>query len=370
MWLFPLLIFALIFWRVIWQLQVHWRWKILLAVLTLTAAFKLQLTHLFGGPMFFAPELPKWILISSAWCYTVVFLLFFLLIISEFIQLGMWLVRRKISAGVHSRINLGLLIGALLLATWGIVQGTAMPHVREVTLEFPNLPKEANGMTIALLADLHADGVTRHDRIRAIVKLTNELKPDLIVIAGDFVDGTLAQRGGDLEPLRKLSAKYGVWGVPGNHEYYSGYTDWIKFLPTLGIRMLLNEHETLPNRVVLSGVTDPAASRMGEVHPDIRKATEGVLPEQFNVLLSHQPVLAREASGNGIDLQLSGHTHGGMIFGIDRIVAAFNGGFVSGLYNIGDLKLYVSNGSGIWNGFPVRIGQNAETVLLRLVSSD
>lgn len=370
MWLFAGLVFALIAGRAVWPMRVHFGWKIALCALTLAAAFKFHLLSLFGGPLFFAPELPKGVLLLSAWCYAAAFLLFFLLLISELIQLILRLFRLKTPLAIHNRINFGLLAGAVLLTSWGMVRGTAMPQVREAALAFSSLPKEADGMTIVLLADLHADGITRAERIRAIVEQTNALHPDLIVIAGDFVDGTVARRGAELEPLRALSAKYGVYGVPGNHEYYSGYADWMKFLPTLGIRPLLNENEKLPNGIFLSGVTDAAAKSTGNPPPDLKKALAGIPENTFVILVSHRPGTADEAAKAGVSLQLSGHTHGGMIAGIDRLVARFNGGFVSGLYAVDGLKLYVSNGSGIWNGFPVRIGRNAEITHLRLVRAD
>ena len=368
MWLFALLLSAFIIGRAVWPMRVHFAWKIVLTAFTLVAAFKFQLMHWFGGPMFFAPELPQWIQLSAAWCYAVVFLFFFLLLIAETVRLFFRLFRRKTTASIHSRINLGLLLIAVLSAAAGVIQGTVLPDVRETTLRFSNLPAGANGMTVAVLADLHADGITGVERIRAIVEKTNALNPDLIVIVGDLVDGTVEQRGADLEPLRELNAQYGVFGVPGNHEYYSGYTEWMNFLPTLNIRMLANEHVELPNGIMLGGVTDPAASRMGETPPDVELAMKNVGAERFKLLLAHQPILAWNAVTTGVSLQLSGHTHGGMIWGIDQIVAGFNGGFVSGLYRLENMKLYVSNGAGIWNGFPIRLGRNAEIVLLRLVS--
>ena len=141
----------------------------------------------------------------------------------------------------------------------------------------------------------------------------------------------------------------------------------MKFLPTLGIRMLHNEHVlTGGDAVVLAGVTDPVAGIMGKEVPDIRKALAGAPEKGVRILASHQPRLAPEAAAHGVDLQVSGHTHGGMIAGIDRLVARFNEGFVSGLYTVGGMKLYVSNGAGIWNGFPIRIGVPSEIVLIRL----
>lgn len=181
------------------------------------------------------------------------------------------------------------------------------------------------------------------------------------------MDGRVAVRGGDLRPLEELSAPLGVFGVPGNHEYYSGYEEWMLFLSGLGIDMLENSHRILAGgKLALGGVTDPAAARFGRETPDLRKTFDGAPPGAVKLLLAHQPKPAAEAAKSGVALQVSGHTHGGMIVGIDRLVARFNAGFVAGSYRVGDLRLYVSRGSGIWNGFPIRLGVPSEITLLRL----
>ena len=124
----------------------------------------------------------------------------------------------------------------------------------------------------------------------------------------------------------------------------------------------------LPARLLaaLPGQTDPAAARFGRETPDLRKTFDGAPPGAVKLLLAHQPKPAAEAAKSGVALQVSGHTHGGMIVGIDRLVARFNAGFVAGSYRVGDLRLYVSRGSGIWNGFPIRLGVPSEITLLRL----
>ena len=372
--IFEALLAGYIFWRAILPLRLHWGWKAALSALLAVAAFKFHLLHLFGGPMFFSPVLPEWLLLAAAWLFSVLFLFFFLLLAADIVgglyRLVLFCLRKKKSERfrtIVNRVNLGLLVLSSVLATVGVIGGTSVPGVREETIAVGHLPEEADGMTIALLADLHADGITRADRIRRLVQRTNSLNPDLVVIAGDFVDGTVPVHGEDLRPLADLKARYGVFGVPGNHEYYSGYEEWMEFLPTLGVRMLPNEHVlTGGGNVVLAGVTDPVAGMTGREEPDIGKALEGAPPGKARILASHQPRLAHEAARQGVDLQLSGHTHGGMITGIDRLVARFNDGFVSGPYRVGSMKLYVSNGAGIWNGFPVRIGVPAEIVLIRL----
>lgn len=373
--IFGALLAVYVFCRAILPLRLKWGWKVLLAVLLAVAAFKFHLLHLFGGPMFFSPVLPEGVLLAAAWLFSVLFLFFFLLLAADAARLLYLLVlfclRRKRTERfriIGNRVNLVLLVMAAVLATVGMVGGTAVPRVREEAIAVNHLPEGADGLTVAVLADLHVDGITRADRIRKIVERTNALNPDIVIIAGDFVDGTVPVHGDDLRPLADLKARYGVFGVPGNHEYYSGYEEWMEFLPTLGIRMLSNGHVLTGEggAVVLAGVTDPVAAIMGREEPDIRRALAGAPEKGVRILASHQPRLAPEAAEHGVDLQVSGHTHGGMIAGIDRLVARFNEGFVSGLYTVGDMKLYVSNGAGIWNGFPIRIGVPSEIVLIRL----
>ena len=372
--IFGALLAVYVFCRAILPLRLKWGWKALLAVLLAVAAFKFHLLHLFGGPMFFSPVLPEGVLLATAWLFSVLFLFFFLLLAADVIRLLYLLVlfclRKKKTERfrvIGNRVNLALLAFAAVLATVGMAGGTGVPRVKEETISVNHLPDGADGLTVAVLADLHVDGITRADRIRKIVERTNALNPDIVIIAGDFVDGTVPVDGDDLRPLADLKARYGVFGVPGNHEYYSGYEEWMEFLPTLGIRMLHNEHvQTGGGAVVLAGVTDPVADIMGKEEPDIRKALAGAPEKGVRILAAHQPRLAPEAAEHGVDLQVSGHTHGGMIAGIDRLVARFNEGFVSGLYTVGGMKLYVSNGAGIWNGFPIRIGVPSEIVLIRL----
>lgn len=372
--IFGALLAVYVFCRAILPLRLKWGWKALLAVFLAVAAFKFHLLHLFGGPMFFSPVLPEGVLLAAAWLFSVLFLFFFLLLAADVIRLLYLLVlfcmRKKRTERfrvIGNRVNLALLAFAAVLATVGMAGGTGVPRVKEETISVNHLPDGADGLTVAVLADLHVDGITRADRIRKIVERTNALNPDIVIIAGDFVDGTVPVHGDDLRPLADLKTRYGVFGVPGNHEYYSGYEEWMEFLPTLGIRMLHNEHVlTGGDAVVLAGVTDPVAGIMGKEVPDIRKALAGAPEKGVRILASHQPRLAPEAAAHGVDLQVSGHTHGGMIAGIDRLVARFNEGFVSGLYTVGEMKLYVSNGAGIWNGFPIRIGVPSEIVLIRL----
>ncbi len=374
--IYALLMAAFIIYRVILPLKIRKVWKVLLSAAAVTACCKNQITHLLGGPMFFAPDLPGWFLLPAAWVYATAFLLFLGLIIMEIFRIGAKVVyfcrkQRKLPENaetIFQKINLGLIIAAALLAAFGLYRGMADPAVREITLHFANLPKEADGCRIAVLADLHADRITTAPKIQRIADRANSLNPDLTVLLGDYVDGKVPARGQELLPLKSLKAKYGVYAIPGNHEYYSGWHEWRPFLRGCGLQILENANVRLPNGICLAGVSDPAARGFGEPVPDVAKAVHEIPKGSFILLLAHRPGQAWGAAQKGVTMQLSGHTHGGMVYGLDWLVGRFNGGYVSGLYEVGDMKLYVSNGTSIWNGFPIRLGHESEITLLTLRS--
>lgn len=365
---------AYVFCRSVLPLRCRWQWKAAFSVLLAVAAFKFHVLYLFGGPKFFAPDVPGAVQMAATGMFTALLFFFFLSLAADVVRGGWLLVRvcrkRRASEGCRkggNRVNLALLAVALCAATFGMVQGHRVPEVREKHLFVNHLPEECEGMSIAVLADLHVDHTTSPERIREIVRRTNAAKPDMVVIVGDFVDGSIEDCGEAVQPLADLRARFGVFGVPGNHEYYSGYREWMAHLSRLGIRMLCNGHVLADGgRIAVAGVTDPMAARSGGDLPDAGKALEGCGDDAFKLILVHQPRLAADSAAQGADLQISGHTHGGMLLGVDRLIAAFNEGYVSGEYQVEAMVLHVSNGTCIWNGFPVRIGVPSEIGLLHL----
>ncbi len=370
------LIAAVVILSAIVPLRIRYYWKILLSLPVLAAAFKFKVLHLLGGPNYFAPTLPGWVIIGFACLYAVVLFHFILLSLFEIVHWTVWCVlyfrkklpERTVQRTLCNRIRLGLLGGAVILAAFGLYNGLKMPAVKEQRVVIPGLPAEAEGLRVAFLADIHVDSYTRAPRIRALTETVNALTPDLILLGGDYVDGSVERCGEDVAPLKELNAKYGVYAVAGNHEYFSGYGEWIPFLRSLGMRMLLNEGEQLPCGIYLAGVTDPAAKRRNMEEPSVEKALTGHDGKSPVLLVSHQPRIAPDAAKHGVAMQVSGHTHGGMIYGLDFLVKKFNGGFVDGWYDVDGMQLYVMNGTGIWNGFPVRFGHDPEITLFTLVS--
>ena len=336
----------------------------------LLLAFSLKFTWfgLFSGNLF-QPDLPARVIHALSVVYDFVLVLAVLGVVWA---LGRWVVRRARGARPTGGADLSrrrVMAGALACVAAGtgakgVYDGIRLPDVVEVTLEFPDLPSAFDGYRIAHLSDLHVSAAARADRTAGVVRLVNECKPDLIAITGDFVDGTPERRGADVAPLADLRAADGVVGCTGNHEYYSGWDLWRGIFQDLGIRMLENKRLLLRRgdaTLAILGENDPVS-----YDSDIRVASLRAPKGAFRILLAHRPTRLAEHAAHGVRLQLSGHTHGGAVLGLDRFVARANEGHVRGIYREHGLTLYVNSGTGQWAGFPTRLGVAPEITLITL----
>ncbi len=259
--------------------------------------------------------------------------------------------------------------GAAVIGAGGIVNVARGFEVRRVRVPLAKLPSWASGYTIVQLTDIHVGPTIGRAYLERIVRETNALAPDLIVITGDLVDGTVAQLERLVEPLGALRAVDGVFFVTGNHEYYSGADDWIAHLGTLGVRVLRNERVAVRGAFDLAGVDDASAARMLPHHgQDVAKALVGRDPSRAVVLLAHQPKALPDALRGGVDLQLSGHVHGGQMIPFNWL-ARLDQPLIAGLHRIKSTWVYVSMGTGYW-GPPMRVGTTAELTHIVLVSGD
>jgi predicted MPP superfamily phosphohydrolase len=262
---------------------------------------------------------------------------------------------------------------ALLSTAVGLFN--ARRRARVVTIEVPidDLPPALDGFTIVQISDIHVGPTIKRRYVDAIVDAVNRLKPDLIAVTGDVVDGSVPQLRDHTRPLSRLSARHGAFLVTGNHEYYAGADAWIDEFRRLGLHVLLNEHVVVEHegaRAVIAGVTDYSAAHFDPTHRSDPAAALAGAPGDvlIKVLLAHQPRSAEAAAEAGFTLQLSGHTHGGQFFPWNFFVR-LQQPFTAGLARLNGLWVYTSRGTGYW-GPPKRLGAPSEITRLRLVPGE
>ncbi|MGW2096109.1 metallophosphoesterase [Streptomyces olivaceoviridis] len=246
--------------------------------------------------------------------------------------------------------------------TYGVLKG---PRVKRVTVPLAKLPRAAHGFRIAVVSDIHLGPVLGRGFAQRVVDTVNATRPDLIAVVGDLVDGSVKDLGPAAAPLARLSARHGAYFVTGNHEYFSGAEQWVEEVRDLGLHPLQNARTELPY-FDLAGVNDVQGESEGQ-GPDFARALDDRDPARACVLLAHQPVQIHEAVRHGVDLQLSGHTHGGQLWPGSLLAAAANP-TVAGLDRYGDTQLYVSRGAGAW-GPPTRVGAPSDVTVIELAAT-
>jgi hypothetical protein len=261
-------------------------------------------------------------------------------------------------------VSLTILGTAAALTLVGLVQARC-PRVRRVAVRIDGLPPELDGYRIVQWSDVHVGPTIQRRFVESLVERTNALEPDAVAITGDLVDGLLGELREQVQPMRDLRARDGVFYVTGNHEYYWRAGEWIPALEALGLQFLKNEHRVVARgdaRLVIAGVTDPMGRDTHKQDPD--RALAAAPRDAIKVLLSHRPQTAADADRLGVHLQLSGHTHGGQFFPFNLIIKRFQP-IVAGLHRVGRTWLYVNRGTGYW-GPPSRLAVGGEITVIQL----
>jgi uncharacterized protein len=260
-----------------------------------------------------------------------------------------------------------IVAGLTAAGTTGYGMRTALgpPRLQRVQMPLAKLPRSMDGLRLAIVSDIHLGPLARTHHVGRIVDLINSVTADIVCVVGDLVDGSVAELGKFAEPLRGIESRHGAYFVTGNHEYYSGFAPWIDEVASLGVRPLRNERVEIGG-LDLAGVNDLGGGQYGD-GPDFAKALGDRDPSRPVVLMAHQPVVARQAAPFGVDLQVSGHTHGGQMAPFNLVVK-LQQPVVSGFGRVDGVPVFVTNGAGFW-GPPLRVGAPPQVTVMDLRSS-
>ncbi|HEX6501486.1 MAG TPA: metallophosphoesterase [Micromonosporaceae bacterium] len=280
-----------------------------------------------------------------------------------------------LAAGVADPVRSRLVAAAvavvsLVLLVWGYAEAMRVPRVRQVDVTLDRLGVGLDGARVVVLTDTHYGPVDRARWSARVIEVVNALDADIVCHAGDIADGTVRERREQAAPLGTVRARLAKGYVTGNHEYFGEAQGWLDHMRELGWEALHNRHVVVErdgDRLILAGVDDvTAASSKSPGHgADHAAALAGADPDLPVLLLAHQPKQIGGAVEHGVDLQISGHTHGGQIWPFQLLVR-IDQPVVWGLSRHGErTQLYTSRGTGFW-GPPFRIFAPSEITVLTL----
>ncbi|HEU4347015.1 MAG TPA: metallophosphoesterase [Actinoplanes sp.] len=259
---------------------------------------------------------------------------------------------------------------ALVLLLWGYAEAMRVPRVRRVDVTVPRLGPGLHGLRVVLLTDTHYGPINRARWSRRVTEVVNSLDADVVAHTGDIADGEVTERREQAAPLADVRARLARVYVTGNHEYFSGAQRWVEHMASLGWEALHNRHLVVSRNgsdLVIAGVDDRTAAHSGVPghHADHAAALAGADPATPVLLLAHQPRQIDGAVAHGVDLQISGHTHGGQIWPFHYLVR-LDQPVLHGLSRHGPrTQLYTSRGTGFW-GPPFRVFAPSEITFLTL----
>ena len=289
----------------------------------------------------------------------IVFLLFSALLTVDVVTLGGWVLHEQAPA-----IRGWAAVIAGLLSLVGLVQGIRPAVVTDCEVELAGLPPARDGTVLLHLSDLHLGNLLGRRWLADLIQRVNRIKPDIIVIAGDLVDGNV----GRVEPLqdllKELRPPLGVWAVTGNHDYYAGVDRCVRLMEGAGFRVLRDSHKEVVSGIVMAGVDDLTVRQGLETANQAMNSTLANRPAGATILISHSPVQAEKAAATGTGLMLSGHTHKGQLWPFNYLVR-MRYPLLAGRYQIDGMTVIVCRGTGTW-GPRMRLWQPGEMVRIKL----
>ncbi len=260
-------------------------------------------------------------------------------------------------------IVLSGLIISILVSLYSVINNATGPEIRDIEITTTKNIGTENEFRIVQLSDVHLDESSNMKRVQKLVDKVNSLKPDLILITGDLIDGKVHEDCELSKILRSIKSSFGVYAVSGNHEFYTGIDVFNKLAEISDIKILNDEKKNITGFVNLIGLRDNTSSKAGNkrFEPEFLK---GLDKSKFNILAGHRPYGIKNNSEAGVDLQLAGHTHAGQIPPMDLLVQLVYR-YPNGLYRLGNSFIYTTSGTGVW-GPPMRFLSKSEIVLIRI----
>jgi len=303
----------------------------------------------------------------------VIWVLFVWSLIGQVLGLVLWLAGVD-GPGRFRVVTVLVLAVSLVLLVWGNWEARRTPRVREIPVTVPRLGPGLDGLRLVLLTDTHYGPIERSRWSRRVTEVVNSLNADVVAHTGDIADGEVAQRLSQAAPLADIQASMARVYVTGNHEYFSGAQGWVDHMSSLGWEALHNRHVSVTrggDTLIVAGVDDRTAAGSGVPghHADHEAALEGADPALPVLLLAHQPQQITGAVAHGVDLQISGHTHGGQMWPFHYLVR-LDQPVLQGLSrHSARTQLYTSRGTGFW-GPPFRIFAPSEITLITLRAAE
>ncbi len=336
------------------------------------AFWLLAFSYLAGrlGRKHFPDLVSYWLtLVGAYWLSAMIYFVLILLVIDLIRLMDRWLgylpagiKENPMAAPVAGLLVLALVGGVLVYGAWN----ARNPVVTKYEVQVDKSAGPLRRLHVVMVSDIHLGEIIHNGRLIKMVNMINELQPDIVLLAGDVIDediGPFVEQNMK-DTFRRLNPKLGIFAVPGNHEYIGGHADEaVRWLEKSGIRVLRDDYVRVANSFYVVGRDDRARDRMGAgPRRDLADVLKGLDKKYSVILLDHQPVRLEEAQQNGIDIQLSGHTHRGQLFPNHLITRRmFENDW--GILQKGKLQVIVSTGFGTW-GPPIRTGNRPEVVEL------
>ena len=297
-----------------------------------------------------------------------VFFLFAITLIRDTVWVLVDIIRRAPmdnlkEASILQKANIITIIFSLLVSCYAVYEAEKDATIKNYTIASAKVKEPTK---IVMLSDLHIDTDVSKKYVKKIVEKVNALNPDAVVLVGDVIDNTPYHLFEQMEELKQLKTKYGVYITLGNHEFYNGPMDWMMKFGGLRFNLLNNYGMRLGDSgIYIAGIPDINAATQSQMKIKFQDSLVKAQENDYVILLSHTPKLAEGVTSKNVDLQLSGHTHGGQIYPFHYFTKQANGGMLAGFYKPEGVNLYVSRGTRYW-GPPMRLFAPSEITVFNL----